>query len=101
MIFLNLLYVFQDYSYWTRSVPMQHLTVHIALDQQVTIVAVNPIVANSNVIAVNNVNFKVWQLYFTLLFEQWFPLQLAFTLATSENHLVFVFMKFIIILIVL
>ena len=25
----------QDYSYWTRSVPMQHLTVHIALDQQV------------------------------------------------------------------
>ena len=59
MIFLNLLYVFQDYSYWTRSVPMQHLTVHIALDQQVTIVAVNPIVANSTVIAVNNVNFKV------------------------------------------
>ena len=25
----------QDYSYWTRSVPMQHLTVHIALDEQV------------------------------------------------------------------
>ena len=25
----------QDYSYWTRSVPMQHLTVHIALDDQV------------------------------------------------------------------
>jgi len=24
----------QDYSYWTRSVPMQHLTVHIALDDQ-------------------------------------------------------------------
>ena len=44
MIFLNLLYVFQDYSYWTRSVPMQHLTIHIALDQQVDIVAVNPIV---------------------------------------------------------
>ncbi|CAF3317075.1 unnamed protein product [Rotaria sp. Silwood2] len=24
----------QDYSYWTRTVPMQHLTVHIALDDQ-------------------------------------------------------------------
>ena len=24
----------QDYSYWTRTKPMQHLTVHIALDQQ-------------------------------------------------------------------
>jgi len=24
----------QDYSYWTRSVPMQHLTVHVALDDQ-------------------------------------------------------------------
>jgi len=25
----------QDYSYWTRTVPMSHLTVHIALDDQV------------------------------------------------------------------
>jgi ectoine hydroxylase-related dioxygenase (phytanoyl-CoA dioxygenase family) len=24
----------QDYSYWTRTVPMQHITVHIALDDQ-------------------------------------------------------------------
>ena len=24
----------QDYSYWTRTVPMQHITVHIALDEQ-------------------------------------------------------------------
>jgi len=24
----------QDYSYWTRTVPMQHLTVHVALDDQ-------------------------------------------------------------------
>lgn len=24
----------QDYSYWTRTVPMQHMTVHIALDDQ-------------------------------------------------------------------
>jgi ectoine hydroxylase-related dioxygenase (phytanoyl-CoA dioxygenase family) len=24
----------QDYSYWTRTTPMQHLTVHIALDDQ-------------------------------------------------------------------
>ena len=24
----------QDYSYWTRAVPMQHLTVHVALEEQ-------------------------------------------------------------------
>lgn len=24
----------QDYSYWTRTIPMQHMTVHIALDEQ-------------------------------------------------------------------
>ena len=39
IIFYLLLTIFhlKDYSYWTRSVPMQHLTVHIALDEQVAL----------------------------------------------------------------